>query len=57
MQAFARRYETATTAAARVHGAHVFGPMANASWSIGRCTIVPTTDHKQASRRLRVIPT
>jgi hypothetical protein len=57
MQAFARRNQTADTAAARAHRAYVFGPMANASWSVGLCTIVPTTDHKQAPRRPTVIPT
>jgi hypothetical protein len=57
MQAFARRHETAGAAVARARGAYVFGPMANASWSIGLCTIVPTTDHKQALRRPTVIPT
>ena len=57
MQAFARRHETAGSAAARARVAYVFGPMANASWSIGLCTFVPTTDHKQAPRRPTVIPT
>ena len=58
MQTFARRYETAPTAAARARVAtHAFGLMANGSWSIGSCTVVPTTDHKQPPRRPTVIPT
>jgi len=53
------RYRTATQAAARARVASSpgFGLMANGSWSIGTCTIVPTTDHKQPPRRPTVIPT
>lgn len=58
MHADAKRYETANPAATRARVAtHGFGLMANGSWSIGSCTIVPTTDHKQPPRRPTVIPT
>ena len=58
MQTFARRYETADTAAARARAtSHRFGLMTNGSWSIGFCAVVPTIDHKQPLRRPTVIPT
>ena len=52
------RNEMAQVAVARMRAAFGFGLMANGSWSIGACTIVPTTDHKHVPpRRPTVIPT
>jgi len=58
MQTFTQRYGTAAAAISRVREASRFGLMANGSWSIWSCTVVPTTDQKHVpSRRPTVIPT
>ena len=61
MYSLALRNEMAQVAVPRARverGAFGFGLMANGSWSIGACTIVPTTDHKHVPlRRPTVIPT
>ena len=55
---FAQRYGTAAAATSRVREASRFGLMANGSWSIRSCFVMPTTDHKHVPpRRLTVIPT
>jgi hypothetical protein len=58
MNALAQRHGTAALAAPRAREAARFeGLMANGSWSIRSCFVVPTTDHKYEPRRLTVIPT
>lgn len=58
MQTFTQRYGTAAAATSRAREASRFGLMANGSWSIGSCTVVPTIDHKHVPpRRPTVIPT
>jgi len=58
MYSLALRNEMAQVAVPRARDAFGFGLMANGSWSIGACTIVPTTDHKHVPlRRPTVIPT
>jgi hypothetical protein len=58
MYSLAQRNEMAQVAVSRARAGFGFGLMANGSWSIGACTIVPTTDHKHVPlRRSTVIPT
>ena len=58
MHSLAKRYGTAAMAAPRAgEAARVQGLMANGSWSVPSCFIVPTTDHEIGPRRLTVLPT